>query len=114
MRVLNNENTVKDFTFPDQDLLSFVFRDKWIPLPWHYNALRTMRISHSVLWDDALVRCIHYILADKPWHSRNTVRHPEFEKLNGWWWDAFDEVRRQLERAGGDEARWLSTQVDNL
>ncbi|KAF9240892.1 glycosyltransferase family 8 protein [Melanogaster broomeanus] len=43
---------VPTWSFPDQDLLSDFFKGKWKPLPWCYNALKTLMIIHKPLWCD--------------------------------------------------------------
>lgn len=53
---------VSAYRFPDQDLLADVYRGKYTPLPWYYNALKTIRRCHENIWDDGQVRNIHYIL----------------------------------------------------
>jgi hypothetical protein len=95
---LSTSPLVPTFSFPDQDLLAAYFRGKWKPLPYIYNALKTLRTVHKPLWRDEEVKCIHYILHDKPWHSR--VGEPgtggEFEEVNRWWWDRFDKLEKEM------------------
>lgn len=110
-RILEDETTVKMFTFPDQDLLAVAFHGKWRPLPWYYNALRTLPKMHPQLWDDRQVRCVHFILADKPWRSRMAPRQ-ECSKPHDWWWQTFDRMLPALEALDADGARWVLTQVD--
>ncbi|KAF8912780.1 nucleotide-diphospho-sugar transferase [Gymnopilus junonius] len=85
---------VSEWTFPDQDLLSEFFRGKWQPISWYYNALRSLRNVHPVLWSKNEIRCLHYIYADKPWQSRKTPPKSEegFEVMNRWWWEYFDRL----------------------
>ncbi|KAL1952109.1 hypothetical protein VTO73DRAFT_1258 [Trametes versicolor] len=89
---------VPEFKFPDQDLLTEVFKGRWKPLPWCYNGLKTLRVIHSNLWRDEEVRCVHYILSDKPWRERPKEGDP-YELLNQWWWDALEQVRAEMETA---------------
>ncbi|KAF5337221.1 hypothetical protein D9611_003289 [Ephemerocybe angulata] len=113
LRALDDEDAVKGFVFPDQDLLTHVFRGKWVPLPWYYNALRTLPDVHPQLWDEAEVRCLHYILADKPWISRNAPR-PQFQAMDNWWWGAYDEMHEEMEKTDPEGAQWVASQVDYL
>ncbi|KAF8642318.1 hypothetical protein AX16_009588 [Volvariella volvacea WC 439] len=88
---------IHEFSFPDQDLLTEYFRGKWRPLNWYYNALKTLRHIHPQEWDDNEVRCLHYILPDKPWHSRQTApEYAQFEIMNNWWWEHFDRLGDEL------------------
>lgn len=67
--VLQYDPIVKTFQFPDQDLLAHVFKGKFKPLSYRYNALKTLKHCHQDMWSDRDVKNIHYIL-DKPWSKR--------------------------------------------
>jgi len=89
---------VPTFSFPDQDLLAAFFKGRWKPLPWCYNALKTLRVIHKPLWRDEEIRCLHYILDDKPWQAR--VREMgtggEYEELNKWWWERLEKLGEEM------------------
>ncbi|KAH9082118.1 nucleotide-diphospho-sugar transferase [Lactarius deliciosus] len=91
---LHTSPLVPTFSFPDQDLLAAAFEGKWKPLPWVYNALKTLRAIHKGLWRDEEVRCLHYVLPDKPWKRR--VRGgdvvDEATETHRWWWELFDRL----------------------
>lgn len=59
---------LKSYQFPDQDFLADFFKDKWRPLSWKFNALKTMRYVHPKMWSDEKVVMVHYIV-DKPWSA---------------------------------------------
>ncbi|KAF9892033.1 glycogenin [Aspergillus nanangensis] len=88
------------YDFPDQELLSDVFRGRWVPLPYVYNALKTMRWEgvHAAIWRDDQVKNIHYIFAKKPWHE--DPADPTLDETNQWWWAANSE-RQQLDQQKG-------------
>ncbi|KAI0651700.1 glycosyltransferase family 8 protein [Trametes meyenii] len=88
---------VREFSFPDQDLLAAFFKGRWRPLPWCYNALKTLRIVHPEEWRDDEVRCVHYIFNDKPWKARPGAGGPEYEVVNQWWWDEYEGLRGEME-----------------
>ncbi|KAJ7181785.1 nucleotide-diphospho-sugar transferase [Mycena crocata] len=90
---LATDERVPTFSFPDQDLLTVFFEGKWTALPWYYNALKTLRTIHASMWDDDVARCVHYILADKPWHGRESK---EYQVVNNWWWAQYDKVYEKL------------------
>lgn len=96
--LLSDSQLVDSWIFPDQDLLAEYFRGKWKPLPYIYNALKTLRIIHAPLWRDEDVKCVHYILADKPWMQPKGTGG-NFETVNEWWWDKYDEVQKKLSSA---------------
>ncbi|KAJ3890285.1 nucleotide-diphospho-sugar transferase [Lentinula edodes] len=93
---LNTEN-LETFAFPDQDLLTSFFKGKWKPLPWYYNALKTLRVIHPQLWRDDEIRCLHYILKDKPWEARTPVVPGPFDEVHEWWWNDFDRMASGLD-----------------
>ena len=94
-RYLQTSDRVATFGFTDQDLLAAYFEGRWKVLPWCYNALKTLREVHKSLWRDDEVRCLHYILHDKPWDTpRGTAG--EYEVQNVWWWDRYDKLGEDM------------------
>jgi len=86
------------WTFTDQDLLSDLFKGKWKPLPWCYNALKTLMVIHTPLWRDEEVRCLHYILADKPRHARVPKEGGgQYDRLHQWWWDRLELLGAEMQ-----------------
>jgi lipopolysaccharide biosynthesis glycosyltransferase len=93
------ESSLSDsYDFADQSLLSDLFKDRWVPLPYIYNALKTLRRKdvHSPIWRDDKVKNIHYIL-NKPWDEdlQNLT-----DETHGWWL-RLNEERREKEKAEG-------------
>ncbi|KHN98962.1 glycosyl transferase family protein [Metarhizium album ARSEF 1941] len=85
------------YTFPDQDLLADLYRGRWVPLPYVYNALKTMRSPdvHGAIWRDAEVKNVHYILSPKPWKELDEQgQWKGGSEIDGWWVDA---NRRRLQ-----------------
>lgn len=93
---------ISDYKFPDQDLLAAYFEGVWKPLPWCYNALKTLRYIHEPMWRDEEVRCLHYILAEKPWQVR-PGEGGDYEELNQWWRKEFEDLRADMQ---SDSAGW--------
>lgn len=108
---LATSDRIAEFSFPDQDLLANFFHGKWKPLPWCYNALKTLRVIHRPCWRDDEIRCLHYILSDKPWHYRRGEAPIEYEELHAWWWDAFDQVVAELSSVDTNMARLVRAQA---
>lgn len=84
---LNASDITSGYEFADQSLLTDIFRGRWVPLPYIYNALKFMRNPevHGVFWRDDKVKNIHYILSPKPWDlsaEEAVKKDPTFE----WWW----------------------------
>lgn len=95
LRFFLTTDKLKDFQFPDQDFVIEYFRNRWQPLSWKYNAVKTMEYWHPRLWSDDTVTVLHYIV-DKPWECRvkadGIAGHLERDgKTHTWWWDLFDE-----------------------
>jgi hypothetical protein len=95
---LSTSPLVPTFSFPDQDLLAAFFKGRWKPLPWCYNALKTLRVIHKPLWRDEEIRCLHYILDDKPWHARvgKIGAGGDYEEPNRWWWERLEKLGERM------------------
>jgi hypothetical protein len=39
------------------------FRGRWVPIPYVYNALKTLKTAHTDIWNDDDVRNVHYMYA---------------------------------------------------
>ncbi|KAH8146341.1 uncharacterized protein LAJ45_09534 [Morchella importuna] len=78
---------VPTFGFPDQDLLSVFFKNKFKPIGWQYNALKTMSYEHRDMWSDFEVRNLHFI-CEKPWKTGRC--EGRFKIPHGIWWDSWD------------------------
>jgi len=92
-----------DMDFADQSLLSELFRGCWVPLPYIYNALKTLRWQgvHEPIWRDDKVKNVHYILAPKPWDEMDAEgRNISKDPTHAWWVDANQE-RLVLEKEKG-------------
>lgn len=80
---------LKAYPFSEQDLLNEAFAGHWQPLPYIYNALKTLPFQHSRMWNEREVKNLHYILA-KPW--KRDLQQPESERdryyaLDKLWWE---------------------------
>ncbi|KAJ5520571.1 Glycosyl transferase family 8 [Penicillium fimorum] len=88
---LRETERIEQYDFPDQELLSDVFAGRWVPLPYVYNALKTLRIEgvHDCIWMDSEVRAVHYIFATKPWHEKvEDGNLSGLDETGVWWWRA--------------------------
>ena len=114
-RFLFTSDKISEWTFPDQDLLSEYFKGKWKPIPWYFNALRTLHSAHPRLWRESEIRCLHYIFADKPWHARITPPGSDegFDVMNGWWWERFDELGEVMKKNDPQGWKLVLSTVDN-
>ncbi|KAK4056588.1 hypothetical protein OIO90_002436 [Microbotryomycetes sp. JL221] len=92
---------VKTFQFPDQDLLALVFKSKFKPLSYRYNALKTLKQAHDDMWRDEDVKNIHYIM-DKPWFKRPRDDQSAHQDLNLLWWQAYEELQQSWDGPGWD------------
>lgn len=80
-------SSVENYEFADQSLLADLFRDRWVALPYIYNALKTLRWQdvHAPIWQDKRVKNIHYILSPKPWDEKPGEGT---DPTHQWWWAA--------------------------
>jgi lipopolysaccharide biosynthesis glycosyltransferase len=90
-----------DMDFADQSLLSDLFRGCWVPLPYIYNALKTLRWEgvHRPIWRDEKVKNVHYILAPKPWDEEGDQKGKS-DPTHAWWWSVNDERLGKEKEAG--------------
>ena len=88
MHHLQTSSEVAKYSFPDQELLSAVFHERWAPLPYVYNALKTLRWKgvHDAIWRDDRVKIVHYILSPKPWSE--DLSKPVTDETHTWWREA--------------------------
>ncbi|KAH7021256.1 nucleotide-diphospho-sugar transferase [Microdochium trichocladiopsis] len=110
MHAMNTDPAVPTMLFFDQDLLAIVYRNKWKPLPYIYNALKPMRSCHSSLWKDDQVRILHYIL-DKPWKSRQFDTQDVIQSQHSIWWDVWAEVEKEWTQSKDARKRELYESV---
>jgi alpha-N-acetylglucosamine transferase len=73
------------YPFAEQDFLNEYYRERWYPLPYVYNALKTLEFQHPAMFDAAAVKNIHYII-DKPWEKAPDP-DDRYYPVNRLWWD---------------------------
>ena len=83
---LSDTTATLNFEFADQSLLAELFPNRWVPIPYVYNALKTMRREgvHDAIWRDDEVKNVHYILSPKPWDEDQDVVN-EKDGCHEWW-----------------------------
>jgi lipopolysaccharide biosynthesis glycosyltransferase len=94
-----------DMDFADQSLLSDLYKGRWVPLPYIYNALKTLRWEgvHNEIWRDEKVKNMHYILAPKPWDEMDKDgNHTGTDPTHAWW------VVANQERLKGEKEMGIS------
>ncbi|OAA80418.1 Glycosyl transferase, family 8 [Akanthomyces lecanii RCEF 1005] len=92
-----------DMYFPDQEVVSELWRDRWVALPYVYNALKTMRRKgvHDDIWRDDEVKNVHYILSPKPWNEVDEQGNYTGEDETHQWWVAANQKRKKDEKMRG-------------
>ncbi len=73
------------YPFAEQDFLNEYYHQRWQPLPYVYNALKTLPFQHPTMWDASAVKNIHYII-DKPW-EKDLDPDDRYYPVNRLWWD---------------------------
>lgn len=103
--------STQDYAFADQSLLCDLFEERWVALPYIYNALKTLRWRgiHDTIWRDDEVKCLHYILGPKPWEENDWIEGQQKEAVgrdhdpSQWWWEVtWDRRRKEKERGISD------------
>ncbi|KAJ3199297.1 hypothetical protein HDU83_004147 [Entophlyctis luteolus] len=88
------ESNAANMDFADQSLLSDLYRGRWVPLPYTYNALKTLRWEgvHNQIWRDDQVKNVHYILTPKPWDQVDADgNNLGTDPTHQWWVDINNE-----------------------
>ncbi|KAI5295395.1 hypothetical protein KEM52_001522 [Ascosphaera acerosa] len=93
------------YEFADQSLLADSFPNRWVTLPYVYNALKTMRWAgvHDVVWQDDKIKNVHYILSPKPWEETDEQKQTrsDREEISAWWWRINAErIESEVKRYG--------------
>lgn len=96
IKYLNSISDLNIYPFPDQDFLNEIFQEKWKPISYVYNALKTLQWAHEPMWDINQVKNVHYILT-KPWDididdqglsDLETIYKPLYKI----WWHSYNEI----------------------
>ncbi|KAK4179869.1 family 8 putative glycosyltransferase [Triangularia setosa] len=106
-----------DLSFADQSVLAGCFRNRWVPLGWEYNALKTMRWrgvhDDKMTWEDEKVKNVHYILTPKPWEEEVDEKGRVVagskraeDRVTSQWWVDVDCERREWEEERGIRDGW--------
>lgn len=97
------EGNAVNMDFADQSLLSDLYKGRWVPLPYIYNALKTMRWPdvHHQIWRDDKVKNIHYILAPKPWDEMDEQGNFIGKDETHAWWVRVNKERLAWEKENG-------------
>ncbi len=90
---------LSSYPFAEQDFLNEFYDGRWLPLPYVYNALKTLAFQHPSVWDLDDVKNIHYII-DKPWQAPLDEADRYFF-VNRLWW----AVASPLPQPDGAESR---------
>ena len=98
-------DAVIDMDFADQLLLTQLFRGQWVPLPYIYNALKTLRWEsvHAEIWRDDQVKNVHYVLSPKPWEELDSERKSTSRDPTHAWWADMNQERLKRESDSGIE-----------
>ncbi|KAH9483785.1 Galactinol synthase 2 [Psilocybe cubensis] len=98
-----NSDALPNLDFADQSVLTNLFKGRWVPLPYIYNALKTLRWPgvHDKIWRDDQVKNIHYILAPKPWDEMDTEGKFIGKDESHSWWVNYNQERLKAEKAAG-------------
>lgn len=96
---LNSISDLNIYPFPDQDFLNEIFKLKWKPISYVYNALKTLQWAHKPMWDINQVKNVHYILT-KPWdidiHQDLSDLESIYLPLYKLWWNSYSQITQTM------------------
>ena len=95
-----SDSGVMELEFADQSLLLDLFSDRWVSLPYTYNALKTSRETHAAIWRDNEVKNMHFLLSPKPWDEKLGEESHPTHRL---WIEANAERQREESQNGIDD-----------
>ena len=90
---LKQHANIESYIFAEQDFLNEFFHD-WLELSFVYNALKTLVVAHSDVWNITKIKNIHYIM-EKPWEAHPSVCKNEndpYDDINRMWWLVFHRL----------------------
>ncbi|KAI4216614.1 MAG: hypothetical protein LQ351_001103 [Letrouitia transgressa] len=95
----NTSTKLGGYKLPDQEFLADFFAQRWLPLPWKYNAIKTMESWHRNVWRDDAIHGLHWIV-DKPWQKRIASDGiagylGRDVKTHSWWWSIWEQWRKR-------------------
>lgn len=99
---LTQEDAISNYEFADQSMLSDLFYNRWVPLPYIYNALKTLRWKgvHDAIWRDDQVKNVHMLLSPKGWDEEPGKATDE---THNWWHDLNFERKTDEQYKGIDD-----------
>lgn len=99
LNTLLNDEKISTYEFADQSMLGDLFYNRWVTLPYVYNALKTLRWKgvHDPIWRDDQVKNVHMILSPKAWDEKEGQETDETHK----WWNRLNSERLHDEKSRG-------------
>ena len=99
LQYLNSISDLNIYPFPDQDFLNEIFNNQWRPLPYTYNALKTLQWAHKPMWSLPHIKNVHYIIT-KPWdidldHDLNDLENI-YRPLYELWWASYNRITKSI------------------
>ena len=87
--------------FADQSMFNELFKGTWIPLPYTYNAFKSVCLNHASIFQLDQVKLLH-LEGKKPWEDKDDPDEP----LHRIWWDLEEQrvsEEEKAERMGEEE-----------
>lgn len=93
--LIDHFNSLEDltqFTFADQDFLNQFYVGKWKPLPYVFNALKTLSVAHPKMWNITEIYNLHFII-EKPWkvNMKKIDKSDPYLPLYNLWWNMYEQ-----------------------
>lgn len=91
-RIFHSTSDLSLYRFADQDILNEVYKEHWKPLPFMYHAIKIVYLTHRILWNESIIKNIHYI-NEKPWNydmNDSKTKSDAYYPLYKIWWSIYE------------------------
>jgi inositol 3-alpha-galactosyltransferase len=105
-----NGQGIAKWRFAEQDFLNLYFEGRWQPLPFIYNAQKTIKCHHPDVWRLEDIAVMHYV-DEKPWSHRDSEENQGYREEVDLWWEIFEN---KINHSPGSKALQLGREMPQL
>lgn len=106
LHALDEHDHITQLRLPEQDFMAEFFESHWIGIGWQFNALKTHRVCHPLMWHDNMCICVHFTF-EKPWANKSGKNRDgsddEHTVTHGWWRREYKAWQEEKRKQGQDK-----------